>query len=311
MNNFAIYVKLVDNDRLLIKKILLDRAEKRKRGDSMKWHPLVSVILPTWNRAKYLPQAMDSVLSQDYKNLELFVVDDGSTDETGQIVNSYKDDRICYIRTSVNRGAAAARNLGISCATGEFIMFQNSNSVWRPGKLRKELEKFSDVSMDTVVVYHSMARVTSEGKCKEIPDSSVMFGERSGRLFDKLLKQDFIKLPAVCIRRTALVGADGIGTFDNMIPDLEDYDLILRIARRYRIDYINEILADTYYIEDGANCDMFRRVKSNCLIIKKYKEDMRRIGVYAEKLRYLRELGKITHTERIIQEMIERYGEGE
>ena len=100
MNNFAIYVKLVDNDRLLIKKILLDRAEKRKRGDSMKWHPLVSVILPTWNRAKYLPQAMDSVLSQDYKNLELFVVDDGSTDETGQIVNSYKDDRICYIRTS-------------------------------------------------------------------------------------------------------------------------------------------------------------------------------------------------------------------
>ena len=165
--------------------------------------------------------------------------------------------------------------------------------------------------MDTVVVYHSMARVTSEGKCKEIPDSSVMFGERSGRLFDKLLKQDFIKLPAVCIRRAALVGADGIGMFDNMIPDLEDYDLILRIARRYRIDYINEILADTYYIEDGANCDMFRRVKSNCLIIKKYKEDMRRIGVYAEKLRYLRELGKITHTERIIQEMIERYGEGE
>ena len=117
-------------------------------------------------------------------------------------------------------------------------MFQNSNSVWRPGKLRKELEKFSDVSMDTVVVYHSMARVTSEGKCKEIPDSSVMFGERSGRLFDKLLKQDFIKLPAVCIRRAALVGADGIGMFDNMIPDLEDYDLILRIARRYIGGYL-------------------------------------------------------------------------
>ena len=61
----------------------------------MKWHPLVSVILPTWNRAKYLPQAMDSVLSQDYRYLELIVVDDGSTDETGQIVNAYKDDRIC------------------------------------------------------------------------------------------------------------------------------------------------------------------------------------------------------------------------
>ena len=258
-----------------------------------------------------MPQAMDSVLSQDYRYLELIVVDDGSTDETGQIVNAYKDDRICYIRTSVNRGAAAACNLGISCASGDFITFQNSNSVWRQGKLRKELEKFSDVSMDTVVVYHSMVRKTSEGKYKEIPDSSVVLGERSGRLFDQLLKRDFIKLPAVCIRRSGLVGVDGIGIFDDTIPDLEDYDLILRIARRYRIDYINEILADTYYIEDGVNCDMFRRVKSNCLIMKKYKEDMRRIGIYEEKLRYLRELGKITHTERLIQEMIERYGEGE
>ena len=85
-------------------------------------HPLVSVILPTYNRAEYLPRAIDSVLSQDYRELELIVVDDGSTDHTRQVVESYKDSRIRYMRTPVNKGVAAARNAGIRRAKGELIM---------------------------------------------------------------------------------------------------------------------------------------------------------------------------------------------
>lgn len=83
--------------------------------------PLVSVVLPTWNRAEYLPRAMDSVLAQSYERLELIVVDDGSTDQTRQVVEAMKDGRIRYMRTPSNRGVSSARNAGIRRARGEYV----------------------------------------------------------------------------------------------------------------------------------------------------------------------------------------------
>ncbi|NJN86713.1 MAG: glycosyltransferase family 2 protein [Leptolyngbyaceae cyanobacterium SL_7_1] len=96
---------------------------------------IVSVIIPTYNRADLLSRAIDSVLNQTLTNLELIIVDDGSTDNTAEVVNSFNDSRIRYIPLGKNCGGGYARNHGIHLATGEFIAFLDSDDVWLPEKL--------------------------------------------------------------------------------------------------------------------------------------------------------------------------------
>ena len=102
--------------------------------------PLVSVITPTYNRAALLPRAIASVLSQDFADLELIVIDDGSTDSTQEVLAAIKDPRLSSIRFERNRGIGAARHEAVSRARGEFIAFIDSDDVWLPGKLRFQVE---------------------------------------------------------------------------------------------------------------------------------------------------------------------------
>ncbi|WP_341486492.1 glycosyltransferase family 2 protein [Pararhizobium sp. A13] len=103
----------------------------------------VSVILPTFNRVRSLPAAMMSVLTQSYVDLELIVVDDGSSEDVEGLVRGIQDARVKYIRRQVNGGAAAARNTGLSHAKGKFIGFQDSDDIWLPGKLIRQVALFS------------------------------------------------------------------------------------------------------------------------------------------------------------------------
>lgn len=99
--------------------------------------PLVSVIIPTYNRVRTLPAAIDSVLNQTYKNLELIVMDDGSEDGTEQYVRNIADPRIRYRKSERNMGPSAARNNGAKLAAGEYLAFQDSDDEWMPDKLEK------------------------------------------------------------------------------------------------------------------------------------------------------------------------------
>lgn len=97
--------------------------------------PTVSVVIPTYNRAHLVGRAIQSVLNQTYQDFEIIVVDDGSTDNTEEVVKSFNDPRIRYIRHDQNRGGSAARNTGIKMARGEYIAFQDSDDEWLPEKL--------------------------------------------------------------------------------------------------------------------------------------------------------------------------------
>ncbi|WFU50067.1 glycosyltransferase family 2 protein [Sinorhizobium terangae] len=99
----------------------------------------VSIILPTFNRSSTLVGAINSVITQSHKDLELIVVDDGSTEDIEKVVRSIADDRIRYIRRELNGGAAAARNTGLKYAKGDYVAFQDSDDIWLPGKLEKQL----------------------------------------------------------------------------------------------------------------------------------------------------------------------------
>ena len=111
----------------------------------VKKSPTISVIIPTYNRADFIGRAIESVLDQTYQDFEIIVIDDGSKDNTENIVKSFDDTRITYIRLKDNKGAAVARNTGIGTARGKFIAFQDSDDEWLPQKLAKQMEVFEKV----------------------------------------------------------------------------------------------------------------------------------------------------------------------
>lgn len=119
---------------------------------------LISIVLPTYNRASDLKKAIDSVLGQTYPHFELIVVDDDSSDETIQIVESVKDERILFIRHQVNKGAAASRNTGIRASRGNYIAFLDSDDTWHPEKLEKQylLLSKSKPSVGGCVTYYDL-----------------------------------------------------------------------------------------------------------------------------------------------------------
>ncbi|MEJ2283153.1 MAG: glycosyltransferase family A protein, partial [Desulfobacterales bacterium] len=104
-------------------------------------NPLVSVIIPTFNRGWIIQEAIDSVLAQDFTDFELILVDDGSTDDTGQILEAYGRDLTVYRQS--NRGVSAARNRGIAAATGRLIAFLDSDDLWLPRKLSSQVDFFN------------------------------------------------------------------------------------------------------------------------------------------------------------------------
>lgn len=149
--------------------------------------PLVSVVIPAYNRAGLIGRAIDSVLHQTHGNLELIVVDDASTDNTGEVVESIGDARIRYIRCERNAGASAARNTGIAAAAGRFVAFLDSDDIWMPEKLAGQLaaiqacnEPDRAVCYTQVIVDSGSSRVVmpATGKRYDEPVGDYVFGDK-------------------------------------------------------------------------------------------------------------------------------------
>ena len=128
--------------------------------------PKVSIIIPTYNRADVITRALNSVLAQTETNYEVIIVDDASTDETKQIIESYLDPRIRYLRHDKNKYAAAARNTGMEKATGQYIAFLDSDDEWVPTKLHAQLQ-IMDSRDDSWGCIYSGARIYKKSKKKK------------------------------------------------------------------------------------------------------------------------------------------------
>jgi glycosyltransferase involved in cell wall biosynthesis len=128
--------------------------------------PLVSVILPTYNRAHIVSKALQSVLAQTYPNFEVIVIDDGSTDNTKEIITNIacKDPRVKYFRNNENKGPAGARNVGISLAKGELIAFIDDDVEWFPNKLERQVNLLQTLPEDYAVVYSGLYKIFSNKK---------------------------------------------------------------------------------------------------------------------------------------------------
>lgn len=232
-------------------------------------NPLVSVILPTYNRATLLPRAIKSVLNQTYKNFELIIVDDDSTDNTKKIVNDFKDKRIKYILHKENKGGAASRNMGIKQAKGEYIAFQDSDDEWLPKKIEKHIETFKSLSIKYGVVYADCWVI--EGSKKYLISSK--FDQKSGLIKKDILRGNFVTIQTV-VRKSCF---STMSLFDEKLPRFQDWELWIRISKKYLFKYINEPLAIVYHQSEGSiSNDMDALIKSYEMILKKHKEDIKK-----------------------------------
>jgi len=183
----------------------------------------VSVIIPTYNRARFLKKAIDSVLAQTYPHYELIVVDDGSEDNTAELVSSY-GHKLKYVKQQ-NRGAAAARNTGIEAARYDLLVFLDSDDWFDPEKLAEQLahmQRHPDYLIShTQEVWYRRGKLLNQKKKHQKPE---------GFIFTQSLKLCAVGMSTVMARRQLF---DLVGGFDESLPCCEDYDLWLRASIRH------------------------------------------------------------------------------
>ena len=184
---------------------------------------MITVVIPTYNRYGLLKIAIDSVLDQSYRDFELIVIDDGSTDDTHALVRSYGDSLV-YLKQE-NQGPSAARNRGIEESRGSLVAFLDSDDRWHPDKLLIQIEAMEEepgylISHTGEVWYRNGELLRQKKKHQKLP----------GYIFERSLSMCMVSMSTVIARRELF---DHIGCFDEKLPCCEDYDFWLRASLRY------------------------------------------------------------------------------
>ena len=194
--------------------------------------PVLTIIIPTYNRADFLRESIHSVLSQTFADYELIVVDDGSSDHTEDVVREFP--KIRYVACSENSGVSHARNLGIKLARGRYVCFLDSDDLWIKNKLEVQI-RWMEAHTDCQVCYtdeiwiRKGVRVNPMNKHRKY----------SGDIFSHSLSLCIVS-PSSVLMRSSLF--DEVGLFDEGLPACEDYDLWLRISLKYPVHFIAEKL---------------------------------------------------------------------
>lgn len=220
---------------------------------------MVSVIIPTYNRANTLERAVRSVLNQTYQNIELIIVDDGSTDNTEEVVKKIADNRIIYLKYNTNRGSQTAMNLGIEMSQGELIAIQDSDDEWLNNKLEIQLNEIYSTKSDLVGCSYLLH--TNKGNI-EIPGRRI----EDSQLAESLLYDNCIGTPTLLGKRECFINEK----FDTTLPNFCDWELMIRMSRRYKIHFINTVLLNVYQQEDSLTRSFEKSIESVKLILKKY-----------------------------------------
>lgn len=209
--------------------------------------PLVSVIMPAYNARPYIGEAIRSVLTQDYPNVELIVVDDGSRDGTAEEARAF-GERVRVFQRS-NGGAAAARNFGLTQARGELIAFLDADDIWLPGKLSAQV-RYLDDHPEVGLVYAKFMRwyPAADGRfgpppaAQDDPAKGELIAEHSGWIYCELLYDSIVCIITALIRRPVL---EAVGMFDESLRTGEDYEFWMRISRLFPAAKLNRTVA--YY----------------------------------------------------------------
>lgn len=219
----------------------------RRFGDV---NSMISVIIPTYNRVRYLKRAMDSVIDQTLQPDELIIVDDGSMDNTSEVVEhvAHRAKFSVQLLQQENKGASAARNLGIAHARGDILCFLDSDDWWDKKKIELQLEKL--VKNPDTIIAHTREIWFRNGvqvnqKKKHTPGN--------GYIFSSCLKMCVVGMSTVMAKRELF---ENYGLFDESLPCCEDYDLWLRVARERPFLLVDHALT----LKEGGRVDQLSRI---------------------------------------------------
>lgn len=220
---------------------------------------MVSVIIPSYNRGRSIAKAVQSVLDQTYTDLEVVIVDDGSSDDTREVILSIKDPRIQYFYQE-NAGACEARNRGIQLARGNYIAFHDSDDIWRKDKLEKQMKALQESKADIVfcklVVHEPDSSISYKPlKCKEgvVCPINDLFGIGTQTLLAHRYVFDEIK-------------------FDPEMPRFQEFELLYRATQKYSLYCVNEGLVDYYVGQDSISSNPKKLFFACDMLINKHPE---------------------------------------
>jgi len=224
-------------------------------------NPKVSVIIPVYNGEKYITQAIESVLAQTYKNFEIIIVNDGSTDNSFEKIKPYLNlPNIKYIEQE-NKGVAAARNTAIKSSSGELIAFLDQDDLWVPEKLEIQvdyLRQYPDVGL----VHSNISYINECPELMETPKDWLTNAE--GMCFKELFIKNRIAVLTVVLKRQCL---DQVGLLNESISRSDDYELWLRISRMFPIGHVNKTLALYRLHKSNTSHDRFRMTLAELITI--------------------------------------------
>jgi glycosyltransferase involved in cell wall biosynthesis len=194
--------------------------------------PAVSVVVATYNYGRFLAEALDSALGQTFRDLEVIVVDDGSIDDTAEVVKPYlRDQRVRYERVD-HVGQPAAKNIGIRSARACLIAFLDADDLWLPAKLEKQVALL-ETNPTLGVIYSRRLLIDDQGRALEYEQPVL----HRGRVLDAMFRTNFVCFSSALVHRRIF---KHIGLFDESLKLAIDYDLWLRVAAWYGFDYVDE-----------------------------------------------------------------------
>ncbi|SHH00330.1 glycosyltransferase [Tepidibacter thalassicus] len=219
----------------------------------------VSVIIPTYNYGEFICDAIDSVLNQTFKDFEIIVVDDGSTDNTKDIIKKYRDKISYYYKT--NDGPASARNLGIKKSNGKYICFLDADDIFLPNKLELQVnllknnsnKNISLVYSDFLIVNKNLNKVLKYYKCKKFLSHN--------QAFNYLMLDNYINTSTVMTLKDCLFE---VNLFNEKYKYLEDYDLWIKLGINYEYIYINKPLVKTRAHYKNYSKKVNNSIKTTC-----------------------------------------------
>jgi len=242
--------------------------------------PFVSVIMPTYNHAKFIGKAIDSVLNQTYMNLELIIIDNYSEDDTEKIVDSYDDNRIICLKFRNNGIIAASRNHGIKNSHGDYIAFLDSDDIWLPSKLEKQVKQLhthEEICLSYVLYSFMFENGSIQGV---FPKTKNRF---RGNIFKSLYLKSIIPNSGVMVRSKVFEELGLLDENSNLVA-AEDYDMWLRIAKVKIIDYVDEGPLLLIRIREGSiSQGLISKWRKMFFVAKKY-------APYVKKILFIRKI---------------------
>lgn len=219
---------------------------------------MISIVIPSYNRGYVIGKSIESVLRQTYSDFELLIVDDGSSDNTRDVVSNFKDERIRYVRVDENKGANHARNIGVDLARGDYVAFQDSDDVWRVDKLQKQMEYISSNDVDAVFC---LINQKNNEFSRIYP---IIKNDES--LKEHVLVENLISTQTLLAKRSVLLQEK----FDERLPRFQDWDLAIRLIYKYRVGFINESLVNVFIMNDSISKSPYKAVTALKIMEEKY-----------------------------------------